>query len=103
MSKSALKSVSLELWTFLGEAVLLAEMSDALFSFNDLLFCHTLEGLHPVLVHMDLELVQEVLGLDVRAVLVENVTVFDIRRAQYGLLMYFDWRKVVVFFSLKVV
>ena len=93
----------LELWRFLGESVLLSEMSNALLGLNDLLLCHTLESLHPVLVHVDLELVKEVPGLDVRAVLVENVPVFDIRCTQNGLLMCFDWRKVVVMSSLKVI
>ena len=43
--------------------------------------------------HVDLELVKEVLGLDVRAVFVENVAVFDIRLAEDGVLMCFARRK----------
>ena len=77
--RSPLKSVPLKLWTLLGEAVFLTEMSDALLSLKDFLLCHALESLSPVLMHMDLELVKKVLGLDVRAILVENVPVFDIR------------------------
>ena len=50
-------------------------MRDAFFCFNDLLLSHALEGLLAVLVHMDLELVHEALGLNVRSVLVENVLV----------------------------
>ena len=69
--------------------MLLSEMSDALLSLKDLFFCHALESLLPVLVHVDLELVKEVLGLDVRAVFVENVAVFDIRLAEDGVLMCF--------------
>ena len=69
--------------------MLLSEMSDALLSFKDLFLCHALESLLPVLVHVDLELVKEVLGLDVRALFVENVAVFDIRLAEDGVLMCF--------------
>ena len=97
---SVLKSISPELRSFLREPMLLTEMSYALLSLHDFLLCHTLEGLHSVLMHVDLELVKEVLGLNVRAVLVENIPVFDIRRAQNGLLMCFDRRKVVVIPSL---
>ena len=97
---SVLKSISPELRSFLREPMLLTEMSNALLSLYDFLLCHTLEGLHSVLMHVDLELVKEVLGLNVRAVLVENIPVFDIRRAQNGLLMCFDRRKVVVIPSL---
>ena len=66
------KGVPLELRSFLGEAVLLTEVSDALLGLNDLLLSHALQSLLPVLVHMDLELVDEVLGFDVRAVFVED-------------------------------
>ena len=45
--------------------MLLTEVSDALLVLNDLLWCHALQSLLPVLVHMDLELVKEVPGLDV--------------------------------------
>ena len=71
--------------------MLLSEMSDALLSFKDLFLCHALESLLPVLVHVDLELVKEVLGLDVRAVFVENVAVFDIRLA-----IELVWREVLL-------
>ena len=101
--RSALKSVSLELRSLLGEAVLLAEMSDALFCLKDLFLCHALQSLLPVLMHMDLELVKEVLGLDVGAVFVENIPVFDIRRAQDGVLMCFDRRKMVILFSMDII
>ena len=73
--------ISLQLRSLLREAVLLAEMSDALLSLKDFFLCHSLESLLPVLVHVDLKLVKEVLGLDVRAVFVENVPVLDIRLA----------------------
>ena len=80
--------------------MLLSEMSDALLSLKDLFFCHALKSLLPVLVHVDLELVKEVLGLDVRAVFVENVPVLDIRLAEGGVLMHFYRREMVILFSL---
>ena len=52
--------------------------------------------------HVDLELVKEVLGLDVRAVFVENVAVFDIRLAEDGVLMCLNWRKMVILLILQV-
>ena len=80
--------------------MLLAEMSDALLSLKDLFLGHSLKGLLPVLVHVDLELVKEILGLDVRAVFVENIPVLDIRRAEGGVLMSFYRREMVILFSL---
>ena len=100
--RRALKSISLKLRSLLRKAMLLAEMSDALFCLKDFCLCHALQSLLPVLMHMDLEPLKEVLGLDVRAVFVKNVPVFDIRLSQGGVLMCFDWRKVVVLFSREV-
>ena len=99
--RSALERVPLELWSLLGKAVLLAEVSDALLSLKDLLLVHALQGLLPVLMHMDLKLVKKVLGLDVRAILVKDVPVFDIWLTQSGVLMCFEWRKRV-FWSIAV-
>ena len=43
--------------------VRLAEMLDTGLRLLHLLWCHALEGLHAVLVHMDRELVHKVLGI----------------------------------------
>ena len=96
LMRNALESVSLELRTLLGEAFLLAEMSDALLSSKDLFLRHALQSLLPVLVHVNLELLKKVLGLYVRAVFVKNVPVLDIRLAQDGVLMCLDRWKVVI-------
>ena len=53
LRSGALESVSLEGGPLLGEAVLLAEMSDALLCLKDLFLCHSLQGLLPVLVHVN--------------------------------------------------
>ena len=71
--------------------MLLTEVHHALFGLKDLLLGHALESLGPVLVHVDLESVQEVLGFDVRSVFVEDVSVFDIWLAEHGLLMCLGW------------
>ena len=85
---TALKSIPLQLRT-LGEAVFLTEMSDALLCLEDLCLCHALQSLLPVLMHMDLELVEEISWLDVRAILVEYVAVLDVWLLQGGVLMCF--------------
>ena len=92
LMRGALEGVSVELWSLLGKAVLLTEVSDALLSLKDFLLCHALQGLLPVLMHMDLKLVKKVLGLDVRAIFVKDVPVFDIRLTQSGVLMCFAGR-----------
>ena len=55
--------------------VRLSEMLDAGLRLLHLLWCHALEGLHAVLVHMDRELVHEVLGLYVGSIRVQDVSV----------------------------
>ena len=45
--------------------MLLPEVGNAFFCLLDLFCGHSLQSLLPVLVHMDLELVEEILGLDV--------------------------------------
>ena len=66
------EGVPLQLWSLLGETVLLTEVGDALFGLKNLLLSHALQSLLPVLVHMDLELVHEVSRLDVRAIFVKD-------------------------------
>ena len=48
--------------------MLFTEVSDALFGLDLLLFCHVLEGLFSVLVHVDGELVNKVFGLYVGSI-----------------------------------
>ena len=55
--------------------VRLSEMLDAGLRLLHLLWCHALEGLHAVLVHMDRELVHEVLGLYVGSIRLQDVSV----------------------------
>ena len=78
-------------------------MRDAFLCFNDLLLRHALKGLLPVLMHMDLELVHEALGLDVRAILVEDILVPDKGLfAKCGVLMHFNWRKMMIDLSCNI-
>ena len=55
--------------------VLFAEVLDAGLSFCHLFWCHALEGLHAVFVHVDGELVHEVLGLYVGSIRVQDVSI----------------------------
>ena len=55
--------------------VLFSEVLDASLSFCHLLWCHALEGLHAVLVHVDGEFVHEVLGLYVGSIRVQDVSI----------------------------
>ena len=55
--------------------VRLAEMLDTGLRLLHLLWCHALEGLHAVLVHMDRELVHKVLGLYVGSIRVQDVSI----------------------------
>ena len=55
--------------------VLFSEVLDACLSFCHLLWCHALEGLHAVLVHVDGEFVHEVLGLYVGSIRLQDVSV----------------------------
>ena len=55
--------------------VLFSEVLDACLSFCHLLWCHALEGLHAVLVHVDGEFVHEVLGLYVGSIRVQDVSI----------------------------
>ena len=55
--------------------VRLAEVLDTGLCLLHLLWCHALEGLHAVLVHVDGELVHEVLGLYVGSIRVQDVSV----------------------------
>ena len=45
--------------------MLFFEVGHALFCLLDLFGSHSLQGLNTVLVHMDLELVKEIFGLDI--------------------------------------
>ena len=53
----------------------LSEVLDAGLSFCHLFWCHALEGLHAVFVHVDGELVHEVLGLYVGSIRVQDVSI----------------------------
>ena len=53
----------------------LSEVLDTGLSLLHLLWCHALEGLHAVFVHVDGELVHEVLGLYVGSIRVQDVSV----------------------------
>ena len=55
--------------------VRLTEMLSTGLSLLHLLWCHALEGLHAVFVHVDGELVHEVLGLYVGSIRVQDVSV----------------------------
>ena len=55
--------------------VRLSEMLDAGLRLLHFLWCHALEGLHAVLVHMDRELVHKVLGLYVGSIRVQDVPI----------------------------
>ena len=55
--------------------VRLTEMLSTGFSLLHLLWCHVLEGLHAVFVHVDGELVHEVLGLYVGSIRLQDVSV----------------------------
>ena len=52
-----------------------SEMLDTSLSLLHLLWCHALEGLHAVFVHVDGELVHEIIGLYVRPIKIQNVPV----------------------------
>ena len=60
--------------TFLAH-VGLSEVLDTGLSLLHLLWCHALEGLHAVFVHVDGELVHEVLGLYVGSIRVQDVSI----------------------------
>ena len=55
--------------------VCLTEMLHTDFCFLHLLWCHALEGFHAVFVHVDGELVHEVLGLYVGSIRLQDVSV----------------------------
>ena len=55
--------------------VRLTEMLSTGLSLLHLLWCHALEGLHAVFVHVDGELVHEVLGLYVGSIRIQDVSV----------------------------
>ena len=55
--------------------VRLSEMLDTSLSLLHLLWCHALEGFHAVFVHVDGELVHEVLGLYVGSIRVQDVSI----------------------------
>ena len=55
--------------------VLFSEVLDAGFCLLHLLWCHALEGLHAVFVHVDGELVHKVLGLYVGSIRIQDVSV----------------------------
>ena len=55
--------------------VRLTEMLDTSLGLLHLFWCHALEGLHAVFVHVDGELVHEVLGLYVGSIRVQDVSV----------------------------
>ena len=52
-----------------------SEMLDTSLSLLHLLWCHALEGLHAVFVHVDGELVHKVLGLYVGSIRIQDVSV----------------------------
>ena len=60
--------------TFLAH-VGLSEVLDTGLSLLHLLWCHALEGLHAVFVHVDGELVHKVLGLYVGSIRIQDVSV----------------------------
>ena len=60
--------------TFLAH-VGLSEVLDTGLSLLHLLWCHALEGFHAVFVHVDGELVHEVLGLYVGSIRLQDVSV----------------------------
>ena len=60
--------------TFLAH-VGLSEVLDTGLSLLHLLWCHALEGFHAVFVHVDGELVHEVLGLYVGSIRVQDVSI----------------------------
>ena len=60
--------------TFLAH-VGLSEVLDTGLSFLHLLWCHALEGFHAVFVHVDGELVHEVLGLYVGSIRIQDVSI----------------------------
>ena len=80
--------------------MLLPEVGDTFFCLLDLFFGHSLQSLLPVLVHMDLELVEEILGLDVRAIFLENLAILDKRLVEDGLLKGCQWRNVQITLTL---
>ncbi len=55
--------------------VFLTEVLDTSLGLLHLFWCHALEGLHAVFVHVDGELVHEVLGLYVGSIRVQDVSV----------------------------
>ena len=55
--------------------VRLSEVLDTGLCLLHLLWCHALEGLHAVFVHVDGELVHEVLGLYVGSIRIQDVSV----------------------------
>ena len=55
--------------------VRLSEVLDTSLSLLHLLWCHALEGLHAVFVHVDGELVHKVLGLYVGSIRIQDVSV----------------------------
>ena len=60
--------------TFLAH-VGLSEVLDTGLSLLHLLWCHALEGFHAVFVHVDGELVHEVLGLYVGSIRIQDVSI----------------------------
>ena len=60
--------------TFLAH-VGLSEVLDTGLSLLHLLWCHALEGLHAVFVHVDGEFVHEVLGLYVGSIRIQDVSI----------------------------
>ena len=60
--------------TFLAH-VGLSEVLDTGLSLLHLLWCHALEGLHAVFVHVDGELVHKVLGLYVGSIRIQDVSI----------------------------
>ena len=60
--------------TFLAH-VFLSEVLNTGLSLLHLLWCHALEGLHAVFVHVDGELVHEVLGLYVGSIRIQDVSI----------------------------
>ena len=55
--------------------VFLTEVLDTSLGLLHLFWCHALEGLHAVFVHVDGELVHEILGLDVGSIRVQDVSI----------------------------
>ena len=69
-----LVGVAPEMWCFLAH-VFFSEVLHTSFCFFHLLLGHALEGLYSVFVHVDGELVYEVLGLYVGSIRIQDVSV----------------------------